>query len=51
MSLSGVKYRMFLKVLLLRAFKLARFEDIRVNEQNKIQGVLERSTSHQLTSI
>jgi hypothetical protein len=42
-SLSRVKYRMFLRVLLLRAFKLARFEDVRVTEQSKIQDVLESS--------
>ena len=43
MTLSGVKHRVFLKVLLLCSFKLSSFKDTLVTEHNKIQGVLEIS--------
>jgi len=49
-ALNRVKYRVVLKVVLLRAFKLARFEDMRGTEQSKIQGLLESSVARFQTS-
>ena len=50
MSLNIIKYRVFLKVLLLRAYKLASFKYTRVTE-HKIQGVLENSVVARFAAI